>query len=98
MSHPDPVGRRQIASMGGTAKAANHNGDPRELTAHAKRAADERWLTLARADLPADATEHQVIWKAERLRALHMKRMAKSAETRRKRKGAFLTEPRGGAE
>jgi len=90
MAHPDKAARRQISSMGGTAKAANHNGDPRELTAHAKRAADERWLTLARADLPPDATPQQVIWKAERLRALHFKKMAyRSVEARRKRRSPF---------
>lgn len=93
MAHSDPAARKQIASIGALAKIARHDGPPAELTAKAKRGADEKWLREARASLPPDATEYDVVRRADVLRRLHLKRAAyKSAETRRKRKSAFVVE------
>lgn len=86
MAHRDPAAARQIAALGGYAKAAKHVGDPAELTAKAKRAADQRFVDQARVIAPDD-DERAVLRRAAILRREFYQRLAYlSAEARRKGK------------
>ncbi len=89
MAHPDLEARKAIGRIGGLARAARYGP---EITARATRAADERFLTEARALAPSGTPESEIVRRAALLRREFYSRLAyKSAEARRKRKAAPFT-------